>query len=86
MAPVSGVLLWPTCRPREVQWSASCRAPVETKWMASAGRMATQRVNRIMKELLADYEAPAIDAATVEELDAFVVNRKKKIDTPPESC
>jgi trimethylamine:corrinoid methyltransferase-like protein len=47
--------------------------------MASAGRTATQCVNRIMKELLADYEAPAIDAATVEELDAFVVNRKKKI-------
>jgi trimethylamine--corrinoid protein Co-methyltransferase len=49
-------------------------------WSDDGGRTATQRVNRIMKELLADCEAPAIDAATVEELDAFVVNRKKQIE------
>lgn len=48
-------------------------------WQESGGPSATQNANRIWKQLLNDYEEPAIDASTVDELDAFVAHRKEEI-------
>ncbi len=48
-------------------------------WHESGAENATQRANRIWKQLLRDYEKPALDAAIAEELDAFVIRRKHEI-------
>ena len=37
---------------------------------------ATQRANRIWKQILKDYEPPPLDPAIDEELQAFVDRRK----------
>ena len=48
-------------------------------WQEDGARTATQRANRIWKQLLAEYEAPPLDPARAEELDAFVDRRKREI-------
>ncbi len=48
-------------------------------WKLAGGLSATQRANRIWKQLLAAYEQPPIDPAIDEELQAFVARRKREI-------
>jgi trimethylamine--corrinoid protein Co-methyltransferase len=45
-------------------------------WQEDGARTATERANGIWKELLANFEAPALDPAIVGELEAFVARRK----------
>ncbi len=47
-------------------------------WEEDGARTATERANAIWKELLRAFEAPALDKAVAEELDAFVARRKKE--------
>ena len=44
-------------------------------WEESGALTATERANTLYKEILAGYEAPALDVARREELDAFVARR-----------
>jgi trimethylamine---corrinoid protein Co-methyltransferase len=48
-------------------------------WHEDGARTATERANRIWKELLADFVEPALDPAIGEALDAFVDRRKREI-------
>ena len=48
-------------------------------WHADGEKTATQRANGIWKQLLNDYEQPAMDAAVEEELAAYVRVRKEHI-------
>ncbi len=45
-------------------------------WQEAGSPTAIEKANRLWKEMLAAYEAPAIDPAVVEELDAYVAKRK----------
>ena len=46
------------------------------QWQGEGSLDAAQRANRIWKQLLADYQQPAIDAATLEALQDYVAQRK----------
>ena len=48
-------------------------------WQEDGERTATQRANRIWKQLLAEYEPPPLDPGAAEALDAFVDRRKREI-------
>jgi trimethylamine--corrinoid protein Co-methyltransferase len=48
-------------------------------WHEDGARTATERANRIWKQLLAEYEAPAMDPGVLEALDEFVDRRKRAI-------
>jgi trimethylamine---corrinoid protein Co-methyltransferase len=48
-------------------------------WELDGARTATERANRIWKQLLAEYEPPPLDPAAAEALDAFVDRRKRQI-------
>ena len=48
-------------------------------WQEDGARTATERANRVWKQLLAEYEPPALDPAVAEALDAFVERRKREI-------
>jgi trimethylamine--corrinoid protein Co-methyltransferase len=48
-------------------------------WQEQGSPDAAQRANRIWKQLLADYEQPPSDPATVEALNAYVERRKIEI-------
>jgi trimethylamine---corrinoid protein Co-methyltransferase len=50
-------------------------------WSESGAKNGTERANAIWKELLRTYEAPPLDAATSEELEAYVARRKEQIGT-----
>jgi trimethylamine---corrinoid protein Co-methyltransferase len=50
-------------------------------WHEDGARTATQRANRIWKQLLAEYVPPPLDPATAEQLDTFVDRRKREIGT-----
>jgi len=45
-------------------------------WLEAGAPDATQRANRIYKEVLAGYQPPPLDPARRDELDAFVARRK----------
>ncbi len=47
-----------------------------TTWLDRGGVQARERANTIWKQVLADYEQPALDPAISDELSAFVVRRK----------
>lgn len=47
-------------------------------WHEAGEPTAMQKANRIWKQRLAEYEAPALDVAIAEELAAFVDRRKKE--------
>ena len=47
-------------------------------WQEDGARNATWRANRIWKELLRRFEAPPLDPARAEELEAFVRRRKEE--------
>jgi trimethylamine--corrinoid protein Co-methyltransferase len=46
------------------------------QWNAEGGLDMAQRANRLWKEMLAAYEAPPLDPAIGEALDAYVATRK----------
>ncbi|MEM7224760.1 MAG: trimethylamine methyltransferase family protein [Pseudomonadota bacterium] len=48
-------------------------------WEEAGGLSATQRATAVWKQLLADYQAPALDPAVAEALEAFVARRKEEI-------
>jgi trimethylamine--corrinoid protein Co-methyltransferase len=48
-------------------------------WQEDGELTATQRANRIWKQLLAEYEPPPLDPGAAEALDAFVDRRKREI-------
>ena len=50
-------------------------------WHDDGARTATERANGIWKQLLAEYEEPALDPSVREALDALVVRRKLEIET-----
>jgi trimethylamine--corrinoid protein Co-methyltransferase len=53
-------------------------------WQEDGARTATQRANRIWKQLLAEYEPPPLDPGRAEALDEFVERRKREIDAVSE--
>ena len=48
-------------------------------WQETGAKTATERANDVWKRLLADYQAPPIDAAVDEELKAFMERRRREI-------
>lgn len=48
-------------------------------WQFEGGKSATQRANSLWKAMLANYEPPPIDKAIDEELQEFIVRRKREI-------
>jgi trimethylamine--corrinoid protein Co-methyltransferase len=48
-------------------------------WLEDGGRTATERANRVWKQLLAESEPPALDPAPAEGIAAFVARRKSEI-------
>ena len=48
-------------------------------WQEDGERTATQRANRIWKQLRAEYEPPPLDPAAAEALDDFVDRRKREL-------
>jgi trimethylamine--corrinoid protein Co-methyltransferase len=51
-------------------------------WLERGGIQARERANTIWKQLLQEYEQPAIDPAIVEALDAYVARRKEEGGAP----
>jgi trimethylamine--corrinoid protein Co-methyltransferase len=51
-------------------------------WTLAGAENATQRANKIFKQVLADYQPPPLDAAIAEELAAFVARRKEEGGAP----
>jgi len=49
-------------------------------WLDDGAHTATERANRIWKQLLGEFEAPPLDAAAAEAIVAFVARRKREID------
>ena len=47
------------------------------QWRDDGGKDASQRANAQWKKMLADYEAPALDAGLDEQLQAFMAKRKE---------
>lgn len=48
-------------------------------WEAAGARDALQRATDLWQQALREYEAPAMDAAVREELDAYIVKRREEI-------
>lgn len=48
-------------------------------WLEAGGRDATQRATEIWQRALRDYEAPPLDPAVAEALDAFVARRREEL-------
>ncbi len=51
-------------------------------WEEAGSQSATQRANRIFKQALAEYEAPALEPAVSEELESFVEKRREEGGAP----
>jgi trimethylamine---corrinoid protein Co-methyltransferase len=49
-------------------------------WQEDGARTATERANRIWRQLLDEYEPPPLDPATAQALDAFVARRRAEIE------
>ena len=48
-------------------------------WEAAGSKDTTQRATEIWQQVLKDYEAPALDPAIREELEAYVAKRKEEL-------
>ncbi len=48
-------------------------------WQEDGARTATERANRIWKQLAAEYQPPPLDPGRAEALDAFVERRKREL-------
>ena len=53
----------------------------QENWQLAGGLTATERATAIWQDVLNHYEAPALDPAIREELDAYMANRKQDIGT-----
>ena len=51
-------------------------------WEAAGAEWTPQRANKIWKQILAEFEAPAMDPGIAEELTAFVAKRKEEGGAP----
>ncbi len=51
-------------------------------WTEAGAEPTPQRANKIWKQILAEFEPPAMDAAIREELEAFVAKRKEEGGAP----
>jgi len=51
-------------------------------WQDAGALQTPERANRIWKAILEEFEAPPLDPAIVEELDAFVARRKTEGGAP----
>jgi len=49
-------------------------------WQEDGSHTATERANRIWKQLLAEYVPPPLDLGRAEALDAFIDRRKREIE------
>jgi trimethylamine--corrinoid protein Co-methyltransferase len=49
-------------------------------WQDDGAHTATERANRIWKQLLNEYEPPALDPGTAEALDGFIERRRREIE------
>jgi trimethylamine--corrinoid protein Co-methyltransferase len=49
------------------------------KWESEGSHDTYKRANTVYKKMLKDYEPPAIDPATVDELNAFVAQRRTEL-------
>jgi trimethylamine--corrinoid protein Co-methyltransferase len=49
-------------------------------WAEDGARTATERANRIWKQLLAEFEPPPLDSAAAEGIAEFVTRRKAAIE------
>jgi len=49
-------------------------------WQDDGAQTATQRANRVWKQLLAEYEPPALEPSRLEALDAFIDRRRTEIE------
>ncbi|MBB3064910.1 trimethylamine methyltransferase family protein [Limibacillus halophilus] len=47
-------------------------------WEEAGALTATERAHQIYKQLLTEYEPPALDAAIADELEAFIAKRKEE--------
>ena len=52
------------------------------QWTENGSKTATQRANGIWKKILQDFEAPTMDAARLEELQAFIERRSAEGGAP----
>jgi trimethylamine--corrinoid protein Co-methyltransferase len=52
-------------------------------WNDDGARTATERANRIWKQLLAEYVEPPMDPGARDALDEFVARRKREIEADP---
>ncbi|MFA9421447.1 MAG: trimethylamine methyltransferase family protein [Gammaproteobacteria bacterium] len=55
------------------------------RWQENGSLTATQRANGIWKKVLADFEAPKMDASVYDELQAFVERRTSEGGAAPDS-
>jgi trimethylamine---corrinoid protein Co-methyltransferase len=49
-------------------------------WSEDGARSATERANRVWKQLLAEYEPPPLDESTAEAIDDYVERRRAEIE------
>jgi trimethylamine--corrinoid protein Co-methyltransferase len=49
-------------------------------WQEDGARTATERASGIWRQLLAEYEPPALDPGCAEALEAFVARRRREIE------
>jgi trimethylamine--corrinoid protein Co-methyltransferase len=49
------------------------------RWSRNGGKDATERAGEIYRERLAEYEQPAIDDAVREELEDYVIRRRREL-------
>ncbi|MDH3858843.1 MAG: trimethylamine methyltransferase family protein, partial [Gammaproteobacteria bacterium] len=52
------------------------------QWTDSGARTATQRANGIWKQILQEFDAPALDQARRDELEAFIERRSNEGGAP----
>ena len=52
-------------------------------WREAGAHTATERANRIWKQLLADYEPPPTDPAIAEAIDDYVARRRPELEKNP---
>jgi trimethylamine---corrinoid protein Co-methyltransferase len=49
-------------------------------WSEDGARTATERANRVWRQLLAEYEPPALDEGVAEAIDDYVKRRRREIE------
>lgn len=52
------------------------------RWTETGAKSATERANRIWKQKLGDFEAPALDIALRDQLDDFIARRSREGGAP----